>query len=50
LAVARDVADEKVSVGAALERYGVALTADGSVDVGETEALRRERRQRDHEG
>ncbi|HEX4746018.1 MAG TPA: hydantoinase B/oxoprolinase family protein [Gaiellaceae bacterium] len=40
LAVARDVGDEKVSVGAALERYGVVVRPDGSVDE---EATRKER-------
>jgi N-methylhydantoinase B len=39
-AVARDVADEKVSAEAALERYGVVVRPDGSVDE---EATRRER-------
>ena len=40
LAVARDVADEKVSAGAALERYGVVVRPDGSIDE---EATREER-------
>jgi N-methylhydantoinase B len=40
VAVAHDVADEKVSVGAALERYGVVVRPDGSVDE---KATRKER-------
>jgi N-methylhydantoinase B len=39
--VARDVADGLVSAAAARERYGVALTPDGSVDETGTAALRR---------
>ncbi len=42
-AVAADVADEKVSVDAARERYGVVILPDGTVDVAGTEALRDER-------
>ena len=40
-AVAQDVLDEKVSVAAARELYGVAIAADGSVDTAATAALRR---------
>jgi N-methylhydantoinase B len=39
-AVADDVANEKVSPGAARELYGVALTDDGAVDEAATAALR----------
>jgi len=43
-AVADDIANEKVSAGAARELYGVALAADGAVDNERTTALRAERR------
>ena len=43
-AVAADVANEKVSLDAARERYGVVLQADGTVDDAATQALRDERR------
>jgi N-methylhydantoinase B len=43
-AVARDVADEKVSPEAARERYGVVLSEGATVDHDGTEALRVERR------
>ena len=43
-AVAADVADEKVSVDAARERYGVVIRPDGTVDAAGTAALRDERR------
>jgi N-methylhydantoinase B len=49
-AVARDVANEKVSAGAAHELYGVAVAADGAVDHDRTEALRAGRRNGDREG
>lgn len=42
-AVAADVANEKVSVDAARERYGVVVLSDGSVDRAATTALRDER-------
>jgi N-methylhydantoinase B len=42
--VAVDVANEKVSVDAARERYGVVIRQDGTVDAAATEALRRKRR------
>ena len=42
-AVAADVANEKVSVDAARERYGVVILPDGTVDVAATRALRDER-------
>ncbi|MBA3348260.1 MAG: hydantoinase B/oxoprolinase family protein, partial [Actinobacteria bacterium] len=45
-AVAADVADEKVSAGAARDLYGVALSATGAVDVDGTAALRAGRRNR----
>jgi N-methylhydantoinase B len=41
--VAADVADGKVSVAAARERYGVVVSEDGVVDDGATESLRTER-------
>ena len=40
-AVAEDVLDEKISVAAARELYGVSLGQDGSIDAAATEALRR---------
>jgi N-methylhydantoinase B len=40
-AVARDVVDEKVSLEAARELYGVVVSADGAVDEEATEELRR---------
>ena len=40
ISVAADVADEKVSVVAARDLYGVALTAAGTVDDDGTAALR----------
>ena len=40
----QDVANEKVSVDAARERYGVVDRADGTVDAAATAALRDERR------
>ena len=40
-AVAEDVLDEKISLAAARELYGVVLGRHGSVDVAATEALRR---------
>ncbi len=43
-AVADDVANEKVSLVAARELYGVVLGADGAADRGATDDLRRERR------
>jgi len=43
-AVADDVANEKVSVGAARELYGVVIGADGNADVDATADLRTERR------
>ncbi|HXH87445.1 MAG TPA: hydantoinase B/oxoprolinase family protein [Gaiellaceae bacterium] len=43
-AVTDDVANEKVSAGAARELYAVALAADGTVDHEQTTALRAERR------
>ena len=43
-AVAHDVANEKVSVEAALDLYGVVFGAGGSVDPAATAALRDERR------
>jgi N-methylhydantoinase B len=43
-AVARDVANEKVSVEAALELYGVVLGTDGEVNAAATAARRDERR------
>ena len=43
-AVAADVANEKVSVEAARERYGVVIRPDGTVDAAATESLRDERR------
>jgi len=43
-AVADDVANEKVSVGAARELYGVVIGADGDADVDATADLRTERR------
>jgi N-methylhydantoinase B len=49
-AVARDVANEKVSAGAARELYGVAVLAGGAVDHDGTEALRAGRRNGDREG
>ncbi len=45
-AVAADVRDEKVSVRAASDQYGVVVTEDGTVDAAATSELR-ERRQRD---
>ena len=42
--VAADVLNEKVSVAAARERYGVVLTADGEIDQAATAARRLERR------
>jgi 5-oxoprolinase (ATP-hydrolysing) len=39
-AVARDVADEKVTVRAARERYGVAVKRDGTIDAEATKGLR----------
>jgi N-methylhydantoinase B len=41
LAVARDVADDKVSVAAARDVYGVVVGHDGELDVEATDALRR---------
>ena len=41
-AVAEDVLDGKVSVGAALEQYGVAVSADGTVDREATDERRRQ--------
>jgi N-methylhydantoinase B/oxoprolinase/acetone carboxylase alpha subunit len=49
-AVAADVVNEKVSVEAAQELYGVALGDDGTVDHNATEALRAGRRKGDREG
>jgi N-methylhydantoinase B len=43
-AVAADVANEKLSVDAARERYGVVVLADGTVDAAASAALRDERR------
>ena len=43
-AVAVDVANEKVSVDAARERYGVVIRPDGTADAAATAALRDERR------
>jgi N-methylhydantoinase B len=43
-AVAADVANEKVSVEAARERYGVVVRPDGTADPAATDALRDERR------
>jgi len=43
-AVARDVADGRVSPGRARDCYGVALAEDGAADAAATEALRAERR------
>ena len=40
-AVAEDVLDEKISVAAARELYGVVLGLNGSIEVAATEALRR---------
>ena len=40
-AVAEDVLDEKVSVAAARELYGVVVAHDGSVDAAATDDLRR---------
>ena len=40
-AVAEDVLDEKISVAAARELYGVVVTKDGSVDAAATDDLRR---------
>jgi N-methylhydantoinase B len=42
--VAADVANEKVSLDAARERYGVVILADGTVDAAATAGLREERR------
>jgi N-methylhydantoinase B len=42
-AVAGDVANEKVSVDAARERYGVVIRPDGTPDAAATTALRAER-------
>jgi N-methylhydantoinase B len=42
--VAVDVANEKVSVDAAREQYGVVILPDGTVDAATTAALRDERR------
>jgi N-methylhydantoinase B/oxoprolinase/acetone carboxylase alpha subunit len=42
-AVAADVANEKVSVDGARERYGVVLRPDGTTDAGATAALRERR-------
>ena len=36
-----DVLDEKISVAAARELYGVVVTRDGAVDVAATDELRR---------
>jgi N-methylhydantoinase B len=41
LAVARDVHDDKVSIGAARDLYGVVVDRGGEVDLEATEALRR---------
>jgi N-methylhydantoinase B len=41
LAVARDVADDKVSVAAARDVYGVVVGHDGEVDLEATDELRR---------
>jgi N-methylhydantoinase B len=43
-AVAHDVANEKVSVEAARELYGVVVGTDGGVDLAATAAHRDERR------
>ena len=43
-AVADDVANEKVSLEAARELYGVVIGADGAADLGATVDLRTERR------
>jgi N-methylhydantoinase B len=43
-AVANDVANEKVSRGAALELYGVVIGEDGGIDTAATAAVRDERR------
>ncbi|MDH4345138.1 MAG: hydantoinase B/oxoprolinase family protein [Thermoleophilia bacterium] len=48
--IASDVANEKVTLEAARELYGVVLTAGGAIDRSETDGLRAERRQRDREG
>ncbi len=40
-AVARDVLDDKVSVAAARELYGVVVGHDGELDLEATESLRR---------
>ena len=42
--VCQDVIDEKVSVESAARDYGVAIGADGVVDVAETQRLRAARR------
>jgi N-methylhydantoinase B len=42
-AVARDVLDEKVSIAAARELYGVVVGRDGSVELAATDDLRRTR-------
>jgi N-methylhydantoinase A/oxoprolinase/acetone carboxylase beta subunit/N-methylhydantoinase B/oxoprolinase/acetone carboxylase alpha subunit len=44
LAVARDVLDDKVSLAAARDFYGVVVGRDGAVDLEATEELRRSRR------
>ena len=41
LAVVRDVLDDKVSVAAARDVYGVVVDRDGELDLDATEALRR---------
>jgi N-methylhydantoinase B/oxoprolinase/acetone carboxylase alpha subunit len=43
-AVAADIANEKLSVDAARERYGVVVQQDGMVDAAATTALRDEMR------
>jgi N-methylhydantoinase B/oxoprolinase/acetone carboxylase alpha subunit len=42
-AVAQDVLDEKVSVSAAREHYGVVVSRDGAIDTAATDELRRAR-------
>jgi N-methylhydantoinase B/oxoprolinase/acetone carboxylase alpha subunit len=49
-AVGADVADGKVSPGAARERYGVVANEDGTIDMKATTALRAERRNGGREG
>ena len=42
-AVAEDVLDEKISVAAARELYGVVVAHDGAIDAAATDELRRTR-------